>query len=157
MSKIKVGVAGYGVIGQRLADGVARQGDMELVGVADLACGDLIGVQRAEWMAVKRAVVVHMKDILSVLLMSPRSVRSGVMDMEREGLLWMPVDEIHSPVSEEIGDIFVEELRHTVNAHVGMPVSTAAAEQHRPLVEALSFFQAVAHMPFSDKAHMIPG
>lgn len=37
MSKIKVGVAGYGVIGQRLADGVARQGDMELVGIADLA------------------------------------------------------------------------------------------------------------------------
>ncbi|NCB30833.1 MAG: type II glyceraldehyde-3-phosphate dehydrogenase [Clostridia bacterium] len=37
MSKIRVGVAGYGTIGQRLADGVARQGDMELVGVADLA------------------------------------------------------------------------------------------------------------------------
>ncbi len=34
---IKVGVAGYGVIGQRLADGVARQKDMELVGVADVA------------------------------------------------------------------------------------------------------------------------
>ena len=33
MSKIKVGVAGYGVIGQRLADGVTRQGDMELVGI----------------------------------------------------------------------------------------------------------------------------
>ncbi len=37
MAKIKVGVAGYGVIGQRLADGVAMQEDMELVGVADLA------------------------------------------------------------------------------------------------------------------------
>lgn len=37
MSKVKVGVAGYGVIGQRLADGVAKQEDMELVGVADLA------------------------------------------------------------------------------------------------------------------------
>jgi len=37
MGKIKVGVAGYGTIGQRLADGVACQGDMELVGVADLA------------------------------------------------------------------------------------------------------------------------
>ncbi len=37
MSKIRVGVAGYGVIGQRLADGVAMQGDMELVGIADLA------------------------------------------------------------------------------------------------------------------------
>ena len=37
MAKVKVGVAGYGVIGQRLADGVARQEDMELVGVADLA------------------------------------------------------------------------------------------------------------------------
>ncbi|MCD8349966.1 MAG: type II glyceraldehyde-3-phosphate dehydrogenase [Planctomycetaceae bacterium] len=33
---IKVGVAGYGVIGQRLADGVALQEDMELVGIADL-------------------------------------------------------------------------------------------------------------------------
>ncbi|HWR10598.1 MAG TPA: type II glyceraldehyde-3-phosphate dehydrogenase [Rectinemataceae bacterium] len=37
MSKVRVGVAGYGTIGQRLADGVASQGDMELVGVADLA------------------------------------------------------------------------------------------------------------------------
>ncbi|HQC54424.1 MAG TPA: type II glyceraldehyde-3-phosphate dehydrogenase [Clostridia bacterium] len=37
MNKIKVGVAGYGVIGQRLADGVAHQKDMELVGVADVA------------------------------------------------------------------------------------------------------------------------
>jgi len=37
MGKIRVGVAGYGVIGQRLADGVAAQEDMELVGVADVA------------------------------------------------------------------------------------------------------------------------
>ena len=37
MSKIRVGVAGYGTIGQRLADGVAMQEDMELVGIADLA------------------------------------------------------------------------------------------------------------------------
>lgn len=37
MSKVKVGVAGYGVIGNRLAAGVMAQGDMELVGVADVA------------------------------------------------------------------------------------------------------------------------
>lgn len=37
MTKVRVGVAGYGTIGQRLADGVALQEDMELVGVADLA------------------------------------------------------------------------------------------------------------------------
>lgn len=37
MSKIRVGVIGYGTIGSRLADGVALQGDMELVGVADVA------------------------------------------------------------------------------------------------------------------------
>ena len=37
MEKVKVGVAGYGVIGQRLADGVALQEDMVLVGVADVA------------------------------------------------------------------------------------------------------------------------
>ena len=36
MKKIRVGVAGYGTIGQRLADGVAMQEDMELVGIADL-------------------------------------------------------------------------------------------------------------------------
>lgn len=36
MKKVKVGVVGYGVIGQRLADGVVLQEDMELVGVADL-------------------------------------------------------------------------------------------------------------------------
>ena len=37
MAKIKVGVAGYGTIGQRLADGVALQEDMELVCVWDVA------------------------------------------------------------------------------------------------------------------------
>ena len=37
MGKPRVVVVGYGVIGQRLADGVARQQDMELVGVVDIA------------------------------------------------------------------------------------------------------------------------
>jgi glyceraldehyde-3-phosphate dehydrogenase (NAD(P)) len=37
MKKTRVAVVGYGVIGQRLADGVALQDDMELVGVADVA------------------------------------------------------------------------------------------------------------------------
>lgn len=37
MAKVKIGVVGYGVIGQRLADGVALQKDMELVGVVDAA------------------------------------------------------------------------------------------------------------------------
>lgn len=37
MKKVRVGIAGYGTIGQRLADGVALQEDMELVGVADIA------------------------------------------------------------------------------------------------------------------------
>jgi len=37
MAKTKVAVAGYGVIGQRLADGVVLQEDMELVGIIDVA------------------------------------------------------------------------------------------------------------------------
>ena len=37
MSKPRVAVVGYGTIGTRLADGVALQGDMELVGVVDVA------------------------------------------------------------------------------------------------------------------------
>ena len=36
MKITKVAVVGYGVIGQRLADGVAAQGDMELVGIVDV-------------------------------------------------------------------------------------------------------------------------
>lgn len=36
MPKTKVAVVGYGVIGQRLADGVAKQEDMELVGIVDI-------------------------------------------------------------------------------------------------------------------------
>lgn len=34
--KVRVGVNGYGVIGKRVADAVARQDDMELVGVSDI-------------------------------------------------------------------------------------------------------------------------
>lgn len=37
MERVRVGIAGYGVIGQRLADGVAAQEDMEVVGVSDIA------------------------------------------------------------------------------------------------------------------------
>ena len=36
MKKVRVAVSGYGTIGQRLADGVVAQGDMELVGVVDV-------------------------------------------------------------------------------------------------------------------------
>ncbi len=35
MQKVKVGVLGYGIIGQRLCDGISLMGDMELVGVAN--------------------------------------------------------------------------------------------------------------------------
>lgn len=36
MKKVKVGVVGYGTIGQRLADGIALQEDMELIGIVDV-------------------------------------------------------------------------------------------------------------------------
>ncbi len=37
MAKVRVGVVGFGTIGERIADGVALQEDMELVGVCDIA------------------------------------------------------------------------------------------------------------------------
>jgi len=37
MKKVQVGIVGYGVIGQRLADGVVRQEDMEVTGIVDIA------------------------------------------------------------------------------------------------------------------------
>ena len=52
MAKVKVGIAGYGTIGSRLADGIALQEDMELVGISKrspslsiraLAENDMIG------------------------------------------------------------------------------------------------------------------
>lgn len=49
MDKVKVGVVGYGTIGQRLADGVALQGDMELVGVADVA--PTLAIRALTWSA----------------------------------------------------------------------------------------------------------
>ena len=58
MAKVKVGVAGYGTIGTRLADGVALQEDMELVGIVGhspslairaLAENDMIGVNGVEY------------------------------------------------------------------------------------------------------------
>jgi len=44
MKKIKIGVVGYGVVGKRVADAVAIQDDMELVGVADVVSNALINV-----------------------------------------------------------------------------------------------------------------
>ena len=35
-ARVRVGVNGYGVIGKRVADAVALQDDMELVGIADV-------------------------------------------------------------------------------------------------------------------------
>jgi len=37
MQKARIGIVGYGTIGERCADGVAGQDDMELVGVVDIA------------------------------------------------------------------------------------------------------------------------
>jgi glyceraldehyde-3-phosphate dehydrogenase (NAD(P)) len=42
--RTKVGVVGYGVVGKRVADGVALQPDMELVGIADVVPTSLVAV-----------------------------------------------------------------------------------------------------------------
>ncbi len=47
-SKIRVAVNGYGVIGKRIADAVVKQGDMELVGVADVVSDWRIQVAAAK-------------------------------------------------------------------------------------------------------------
>ena len=53
MNKVRVAVNGYGVIGKRIADAVALQDDMELVGVADVMYDYRIKV------AVERGYVVY--------------------------------------------------------------------------------------------------
>jgi len=56
MNKVKVGINGYGVIGKRVADAVALQNDMELLGVCDVI---------SDWrikMAVKKEYAVYASD-----------------------------------------------------------------------------------------------
>jgi phosphoglycerate dehydrogenase-like enzyme len=60
MGKVKVGVAGFGVIGQRLADGVASRQDMELVGVADVAPTLPVRALRERGMPYKPGLCVNM-------------------------------------------------------------------------------------------------
>jgi glyceraldehyde-3-phosphate dehydrogenase (NAD(P)) len=46
MTRVRVGVLGYGVIGKRMADGVRLQGDMEVVGVAGPPGSPSLGLAR---------------------------------------------------------------------------------------------------------------
>ncbi len=76
--EIRVGVNGYGVIGKRIADAVAAQDDMELVGVADVVADWRIRVAVEKGYAVfssageaidkMRAARIPLKGILDDLL-----------------------------------------------------------------------------------------
>ncbi len=47
--RIRVALNGYGVIGKRVADAIACQDDMELVGVADIATDGRLRVAAELW------------------------------------------------------------------------------------------------------------
>jgi glyceraldehyde-3-phosphate dehydrogenase (NAD(P)) len=66
--KVKVAVNGYGVIGKRVADAVALQADMELVGVADVASDYRIRV------AVERGYAVFASDLTARLEMQASGI-----------------------------------------------------------------------------------
>lgn len=56
---VRVAVNGYGVIGKRVADAVAAQGDMALAGVADVATDWRVAVARAKGYALYGATPEH--------------------------------------------------------------------------------------------------
>lgn len=56
---IRVGVNGYGVIGKRVADAVAQQDDMELVGVVDVVADWRTRVADARAVALYGAASEH--------------------------------------------------------------------------------------------------
>lgn len=62
-SKIRVAVNGYGVIGKRVADAVAAQDDMELVGVADVATDWRTRVATRKGYALYGATAGSMQDV----------------------------------------------------------------------------------------------
>lgn len=68
MAKVKVGVNGYGVIGKRVADAVALQKDMKLVGVSDIATDYRVQV------AVKRGYPIY------------ASLKEAVPEMRKAGI-----------------------------------------------------------------------
>ena len=68
MAKVKVGVNGYGVIGKRVADAVALQRDMKLVGIADVAADYRVQI------AQKKGYTIY------------ASLREAASEMEKAGL-----------------------------------------------------------------------
>ena len=73
--KVKVAINGYGVIGKRVADAVALQANMELVGVADVASDYRIRV------AIERGYAVFASDLTARLEMQASGIQvAGSLD-----------------------------------------------------------------------------
>ena len=108
-------------------------------------------------MTIEGTVIIHMKDIFSVMFMSPRSMRSCIMDMKGKRFRRMSVYIFNSFIREEVCHIFIQELGISIDADIGMLVSAASAEQNCPLVKSGAALHAVAHVPFADESHMVTG
>ena len=108
-----------------------------------------------EGMIFKGTVVIQFQNVRPVLLMLPWGVRRGIVQGQQKGLGRVRIDIFHAVIGEEIGYIFVSELRLTVHADRSLLIAAAAVQMHRPFLKALARAQAVAHMPFADEAHVI--
>ena len=97
MKKIKVGVAGYGTIGQRLADGVAMQEDMELVGVVRRNGDADRPAELAPYPVVKH--ISELSDVDVAILATPtRSVEQYALECLALGINTVDSFDIHSKI-----------------------------------------------------------
>lgn len=77
MQTAHVGVVGYGVIGKRVADAVAAQPDMQLVGVADVMTSALMGIATQKGYAVFAAT----PDAMQAMQAADLQISGGLPDL----------------------------------------------------------------------------
>lgn len=77
MKKIKVAVNGYGVIGKRIADAVALQDDMDLIGISDVVSDWRIKVAVSK----KYSVYASSKDALTTMKAAGIEVKGELADL----------------------------------------------------------------------------
>ncbi len=136
MSKVKVGVAGYGVIGNRLAAGVVAQDDMELVGVADVAPTLAVQALRDRGMPIKMFAAIPgsekvledagvpvsggFEDLLGEVDIMLDSAPGGIGAKNKEKYLAAGVKAVfQGGESAEVADVF---FHGTVNYEKGLGV-----------------------------------
>ena len=86
MKKIRVAVNGYGVIGKRIADAIAVQDDMELIGVCDVVTDWRIKVAASKKYAVYASSAIAFENMRNAGI-DPKGVLDDLLKRDRKSVV----------------------------------------------------------------------